>query len=62
MVHSITDTCKMKREILNIARIFLGGLSALDATVFCQISSSLMESLVLQMFSQNNSSCSQIQL
>lgn len=37
MAHSITDTYKMKREILNFTRIFPGSLSASDAKFFADM-------------------------
>ena len=37
MPHSITDTYKMKREILNFARNFSGSLSAPDAKFFADM-------------------------
>ena len=37
MAYSITDTYKMKREILNFAKIFSGGLSVPDRKFFADM-------------------------
>lgn len=44
MAHSITDTYKMKREILNFARIFSSGLSAPDAKFFADMTYGILAS------------------
>ena len=44
MTHSITDTYKMKREILNFARNFSGGLSAPDAKFFADMTYGILAS------------------
>lgn len=44
MTHSITDTYKMKREILNFARIFSSGLSAPDAKFFADMTYGILAS------------------
>ena len=44
MPHSITDTYKMKREILNFARNFSGSLSAPDAKFFADMTYGILAS------------------
>ena len=44
MTHSITDTYKMKREILNFERNFSGGLSAPDAMFFADMTYGILAS------------------
>ena len=44
MAYSNTDTYKMKREILNFARNFSGGLSAADAKFFADMTYGILAS------------------